>query len=98
MKLSTCNPVSMKKINLPDFHFTAYPLKALKPSAADKKTILHVYTGEKGIKKYVVNTKVHPMVNPYPEKMTTPAPEKKSTAPFRDHIEDSDTDWFASYE
>jgi hypothetical protein len=98
MKLSTCNPVSMKKINLPDFHFTAYPLKALKQSVTEKKTILHVYTGEKGVKKYVVNSKVHPMVNPYPEKLTSLATEKKLTTIRPDHIEDCDADWFASYE
>ena len=99
MKALSKNPVIMKPASEPNFHFSAYPLKAISKADAEKKSILHIHTGKTGLKKYVVSTKVLPMVNPYKEKSTRvkhDMPNRDNAQP--DHIEDRDAEWFSSYE
>lgn len=86
------------KSNLPQstFYFSAYPLKALNLSEVEKKSYLHIYTkSDKCIKK-PINSKVLPMINPYQEHKIENAIVVKIKP--SDHIEDRESDWFASYE
>lgn len=78
------------------FYFSAYPLKALNLSDAEKKSYLHIYTNSDKSIKRTINSKVLPMVNPYIDQKTETTKEKKINPP--DHIEERENDWFASYE
>ena len=87
----------MKSSSLPNFYFSAYPLKVLNQHEPEKKSYLHIYTKPQGKKKYAESLKVLPMVNPYTEKEE--AKLQDLTKPHRpDHVEHRDSDWFASYE
>lgn len=78
------------------FYFSAYPLKALNLSEAEKKSYLHVYTkSDKSIKR-PVNSKILPMVNPYPELKKENRINKIEKS--KDQIEERENDWFANYE
>ena len=78
------------------FYFSAYPLKALNLSEAEKKSYLHIYTKSDKSLKQSVNSKVLPLINPYPEHKIENAVEVK-IKPV-DKIEDRESEWFASYE
>ena len=83
------------------FYFSAYPLKALNLSEAEKKSYLHIYTkSDKSLKQSInpitIGSKVLPLINPYPEHKMENAVEVKIKP--SDHIEDRESDWFASYE
>lgn len=97
MKLFLKNPATMKNIHRePDFYFSAYPLKALNLPEDEKKTYLKIYSGTDKCKKRSVNSKILPMVNPYPDYKLTKSKEIKNKS--TDQIEERETDWFASYE
>ena len=78
------------------FYFSAYPLKALNLSEVEKKSYLHIYTKSDKSLKLSTNSKVLPMINPYPEHIIENKIEVKIKP--SDHIEDRERDWFASYE
>ena len=81
---------------LSTFYFSAYPLKALNLSEVEKKSYLHIYTkSDKSLKKSI-NSNVLPMINPYPVHKIENAVDVKIKP--SDHIEDRESDWFASYE
>ena len=87
----------MKSSSLPNFYFSAYPLKVLNQQESEKKSYLHIYTKPKGKKKYAESLKVLPMVNPYTEKDEARLEDLgKQHQP--DNVEQRDSDWFASYE
>ena len=97
MKLSLKTPSNMKSSSLPNFYFSAYPLKVLNQQEPEKKSYLHIYTKPRGKKKYAESLKVLPMVNPYTEKdearLQDPGKQQQP-----DNVEHRDSDWFASYE
>lgn len=91
------NPDFMKNtIPQSTFYFSAYPLKALNLSEVEKKSYLHIYTKSDKSLKQSLNSKVFPLINPYPEhKIETEVEVKIKSS---DQIEDRERDWFASYE
>ena len=102
MKLSTYNPHIMKKAIVPASFFSAYPLKALNLPEEEKKSYLHIITNtagkEKEKKKYAEKENVFPMRNVYDEKGIQVIINHPLSQTTPDHIEDKDSDWFASYE
>lgn len=78
------------------FYFSAYPLKALNLSEAEEKSYLHIYSKQDKKIKLSVNSKVFPMVNPYPEaKIEEPVVINNKPT---DQIEERESDWFGNYE
>ncbi len=78
------------------FYFSAYPLKALNLTEAERKSYLHIYTkSDKNIKRSL-RSKVLPMINPYKASDTEKTTEIKNIQ--TDQIEERENDWFASYE
>jgi hypothetical protein len=98
MKLAMQKPSTMKTPGQPNFYFSAYPLKALKQQEPEKKTYLHIITKPNGKKKYSEGLKVLPMVNPYSAKDEARLSKNLNNYRHKDHVEDRDSDWFASYE
>lgn len=98
MKLLMLKPSTMKSSSLPNFYFSAYPLKVLNQHEPEKKSYLHIFTKPGSKKKYAESLKVLPMVNPYTQKDEAKLLQNviKQTRP--DHLEERDSDWFASYE
>ena len=89
----------MKTPGQPNFYFSAYPLKVIKDQPeSDKKSYLHIYTKTHGKKKYAEGLKILPMVNPYSKKDETRLMRSLNNHKKPDNIEESDSDWFASYE
>lgn len=86
----------MKNNHQPTFYFSAYPLKALNLPEEEKKSYLHIYSkGNNSIKKSV-HSKVLPMTNAQHEQAINEANAKTKIQP--DNIEESGSEWFASYE
>lgn len=78
------------------FYFSAYPLKALNLSEAEKKSYLHIYTKRDKHIKLSVNSKILPMVNPYLEtKIEAPV---ELNIKLADQVEERESDWFGNYE
>jgi hypothetical protein len=102
MKLSTYNPHIMKKAIVPAPFFSAYPLKALNLPEQEKKSYLHIITNatgkDKEKKKYAEKENVFPMHNVYNEKGIPVVVNRPLSQTTTDHIEEKDSDWFASYE
>jgi hypothetical protein len=98
MKLSSKNPITMKSFSQPNFYFSAYPLKAIGKSEPETKSYLHIRTRRDGKVKYAEGLKVLPMVNPYSEKEEMKLTEKIKKQIQPDHVEERDSEWFASYE
>ena len=98
MKLISQKPSTMKTPGQPNFYFSAYPLKVLNQQEPEKKTYLHIITKPSGKKKYSEGLKVLPMVNPYSAKDEARLSENVNKHDHKDHVEDRDSDWFASYE
>jgi hypothetical protein len=78
------------------FYFSAYPLKALNLSDAEKKSYLHIYSKSDKSTKRSLHSKILPMVNPYLEVKKEKIVEVKNK--LNDRIEEMDSDWFANYE
>ena len=98
MKLVMKKPSTMKTPGQPNFYFSAYPLKVLKQEEPAKKTYLHIITKPTSKKKYAEGLKVLPMVNPYSAKDEARLSKNQHKHSHKDHVEDRDSDWFASYE
>jgi len=98
MKLISQKPSTMKTPGQPNFYFSAYPLKVLNQQEPEKKTYLHIITKPSGKKKYSEGLKVLPMVNPYSAKDEARLAQNVNKHDHKDHVEDRDSDWFASYE
>ncbi len=91
------NPTTMKS-NQPqtNFFFSAYPLQAFNLPAEEKRTYLHFYKPEdKGLKR-LPDSKVLPVINACDDPQLKKSAEEKNFQ--TDHIEESESDWFASYE
>jgi hypothetical protein len=88
----------MKTPSQPNFYFSAYPLKVIKGSDAEKKSYLHIYSGSRSKKKYAEGLKILPMVNPYSKKDETRMVQNLKMQNQPDNVEERDSDWFASYE
>jgi hypothetical protein len=91
MKTLNLNPATMKS-NLPEpnFHFSAYPLKALNLPEDVSQTYLHIYSRINKSNRRNTQSKVMPMTDAYKK----PGKNNLQT----DHIEERESDWFASYE
>jgi hypothetical protein len=98
MKLSSTKPLAMKTPGQPNFYFSAYPLKVLNQQEPEKKSYLHIISKPHGKKKYSESLKVLPMVNPYSAKDEARLSKNLNNYSHKDHVEDRDSDWFASYE
>ena len=98
MKLSIINPATMKKFTEPNFCFSAYPLRVLKQNETDNKSFLHIHTSKHGLKKYVVNAKVFPMINPYPVNAAEQTKNRIANRQDPDSVQERDAEWFSSYE
>ena len=98
MKLLTKQPSTMKTPGQPNFYFSAYPLKVLNQQEPEKKSYLHIVTKPGTKKKYSEGLKVLPMVNPYSAKDEARLSQQIKKYNHKDNVEDSDSDWFASYE
>ena len=98
MKLAMQKSTTMKTPGQPNFYFSAYPLKVLNQQKPEKKTYLHIITKPSGKKKYAEGLKVLPMVNPYSAKDEARLSQNLNKHNQKDHVEERDSDWFASYE
>ena len=98
MKLILPNPSTMKNLVQPSFYFSAYPLKVLNEKETEKKSYMHIYSKQRGKKKYAESLKVLPMVNPYSEKDEARLANNFNKHNQPDNVEQRDSDWFASYE
>ena len=98
MHFSSKNPYVMKSSAQPKFYFSAYPLKAIKQTDEEKVSYLHIETNRNGKVKYTGSLKVMPMVNPYSEKEEAQLSERIKNQSDPNKIEETDRDWFASYE
>ena len=97
MKILSENPNAMKSNQRQaKFYFSAYPLKALNLPAEEQKAYLHVYKNQDKIIKRSVSSKILPMIAAYKESLSEISTEAKNIQP--DHIEERESDWFASYE
>lgn len=93
----------MKSNNEPKFYFSAYPLKVLNLPEEDKKSYLHIYHDKNGHINRSGRSKVLPMINPYKQSLAvTNNHENPKLQPVKknqpDHVEERDSEWFASYE
>ena len=99
MKLSIKNPLTMKTPGQPNFYFSAYPLKVIKDQPeSEKKSYLHLYSRSRDKKRYAEGLKILPMVNPYSKKDEARLMGSLEKRDQSDHVEERDSDWFASYE
>lgn len=98
MKLSSINPIAMKDFHQPNFHFSAYPLKALNLPEGENKTYLRISRNGDGHIKYVESTKVFPMINPYKEKNSKPLVKNTNKNIQEDKVEERESEWFSNYE
>jgi hypothetical protein len=97
MKILSENPNAMKSNQRQaKFYFSAYPLKALNLPGDEQKAYFHVYKKQDKIIKRSVSSKVLPMIDAYKESLSEDSIEVKNAQP--DHIEDRESEWFASYE
>lgn len=92
----TLNPYTMKSNFHPKFYFSAYPLKALNLPEEEEKSYLHIYHDSDGHINRAGSSKVLPMINPY--KAATANIQAVAKTDPTDHVEERDTEWFASYE
>lgn len=86
----------MKSIAKPSFYFSAYPLKAIKESAATEKQPQSPYLRAllSGKTKSGKRARVFPMINPYNDRFKlSPRPDKLAK-----DIGLSEKDWFKNYE
>lgn len=97
MKSLPGNPRAMKSNQRrASFYFSAYPLKALNLPEEEQKAYFHIYKKQDKIIKRSVSSKVLPMINAYKMPATESSSAIKNSQP--DHIEERESDWFASYE
>ena len=78
------------------FYFSAYPLKALNLPEEEHKAYFHIYKKQDKIIKRSVSSKILPMIPAYKETALENSTVVKTEQP--DHIEERESDWFASYE
>jgi len=91
----------MKSNNEPKFYFSAYPLKALNQPQEEKKSYLHIYHDKNGHINRAGRSKILPMINPYKQSENKLIGTGKNQAVKKnqpDHVEERDSEWFASYE
>lgn len=94
MKNTFKKPTAMKNFNrLPEFNFSAYPLKALNLPAEEKKSYLHIYKKQSKTKP-LFHARILPMTLSQHEQAVKEYKENKQN----DNMEERESDWFASYE
>jgi hypothetical protein len=97
MKIPSGNPTTMKNNQQQtNFFFSAYPLQTFNLPAEEKRAYLHIYkTEDKGLKR-LPDAKILPVMIACNDPQLKKSTEEKNIEP--EHIEERESDWFASYE